>query len=552
MGYPSQDKVLRAFEQAKRLRAPKESRFDQAMRYAMPGRGAFFSSDADSEVDDIFDETAVVATQEFASRLQAGITPNFTRWAKLNAGLDIDALDAEQVNADLEAVTEFVFDVLNASNFPQESAEAFMDLAVTLGCLEVEKGTVLEPLRFNAVPINELYVANGPFDKLDQFFRMRCYTPDQFEVKYPDHTMPAELMAEWKEKGDPWDFIDAVQRDWDDPNVECHYRTLICRQAGSEIVWKTKYEGTGSCPIIAFRWGKEAGSVWGRGPLMNAMPAIKTCNLVVQMVLENAQMSIAGLYNMDDDGTVNVDTIELVPGTIIPRSPGSRGIEAVQAGGNFNVAGLVLDEQRANIKRALYNDMLGNPNRTPMSATEVAERMADLSRQIGSAFGRLMGEFIFPLMQRVVFILKDLGAIKLPVVNGREVKVVATSPLARAQDQEDIMNIDRLITFVQKNFGPQMVNLFIKGEDVTPYVGEKLGTPSRFVRKGAEIQGFAQQVSEMGSQIPGLTGEAGIPGLGTNGEGGPSAGSGQAAAAAGPMGGAQGAAAAMPIAANAA
>lgn len=547
-GYPDREKVMRAFERARGLRSPKEARFDQAMRYAMPGRGAFFSSDADSEIDDIFDETAIVATQEFASRLQAGIVPNFTRWAKLNAGLDIDALDAEQVNQDLEAVTEFVFDVLNASNFPQESAEAFMDLAVTLGCIEVEKGTTVDPLRFNAIPINELYVANGPFDRLDQFFRVRTYTPDQFEVKYPDHTMPADRLSEWRKDGCAWDFIDAVQRDWDDPERECHYRSLICRQCDSDIVWKTKYEGSGSCPIIAFRWGKEAGSVWGRGPLMNAMPAIKTCNLVVQMVLENAQMSIAGIYNMDDDGTVNVDTVELVPGTIIPRAPGSRGVEAVQAGGNFNVAGLVLDEQRANIKRALYNDMLGNPNRTPMSATEVAERMADLSRQIGSAFGRLMGEFIFPVMQRVVFILKDLGAIKLPVVNGREVKVVATSPLARAQDQEDIMNVDRLITFVQKNFGPQMVNIFIKGEDVTPYVGDKLGVPSRFVRKTAEIQGFVQQVSQMGSQVPGMTGEQGMPDLSALAGGG-----GQpAAAAAGPMGGAQGAAASMLNAANAA
>jgi hypothetical protein len=507
----------------------------------MPGRGAFFSSgNADDEIDDIFDETAIVATQEFASRLQAGIVPNFTRWAKLSAGLDIDAADKEVVNRDLEAITEFVFDVLNASNFPQESAEAFLDLAVTLGAIEVEKGTAVEPLRFNAIPINELFVANGPFDKLDQFFRMRCYTADQFEVKFPDNTMPADKMAEWREKGEAWDFIDAVQRDWDDPNVECHYRSLICKQADNAIAYQTKYEGTGSCPIICFRWGKEAGSVWGRGPLMNAMPAIKTCNLVVQMVLENAQMSISGIYNMDDDGTVNVDTIELVPGTVIPRAPGSRGVEAVQAGGNFNVAGLVLEEQRANIKRALYNDMLGNPNKTPMSATEVAERMADLSRQIGSAFGRLMGEFIFPVMQRVVFILKDLGAIKLPVVNGREVKVIATSPLARAQDQEDIMNVDRLIVFVQKNFGPQMVNLFIKGEDVTPYVGDKLGVPSRFVRKAGEIKGFVDQLSKQGQTPAGLGGEPDLSGMAAN------------PAAAGMQGGAQGAQAAMPVAANAA
>jgi len=505
-GYPNKQKVLKQFEKARSLRSLKEARFDQAMRYAMPGRGAFFSSNPDDEIDDIFDETAIVATQEFASRLQAGIVPNFTRWAKLTAGLDIDAADKQQVDADLEAVTEFVFDVLNASNFPQESAEAFMDLAVTLGALEVEKGTAVDPLRFSAIPINELFVANGPFDKLDQFFRVRCYSYDQFVVKYPDHTMSAERAREWEENCRDYHFVDAVVRDWSDPNKECHYRTLLCRECDDDIVFQQKYEGTGSGPIIAFRWGKEAGSVWGRGPLMNAMPAIKTCNLVVQMVLENAQMSIAGIYNMDDDGTVNADTIELVPGTIIPRVPGSRGVEAVKAGGDFNVAGIILDEQRGNIKRALYNDMLGNPNRTPMSATEVAERMADLSRQIGSAFGRLMGEMIFPVMQRVVYILKDLGTITLPVVNGREVKVTPTSPLARAQDQEDISNVDRLIVFVQKNFGPQLVNLFIKGEDVTPYVGEKLGVPSKFIRKKEEIQGFAQQVNELGSQIPGMSG----------------------------------------------
>lgn len=535
-GYPSKQKVMKTFEKARALRTTKEDRFDQAMRYAMPGRGAFFSTNPDDEIDDIFDETAIVATQEFASRLQAGIVPNFTRWAKLAAGLDIDQADKEQVDSDLEGVTEFVFDVLNASNFPQESAEAFMDLSVTLGAMEIEKGTAVQPVRFAAIPINELYVLNGPFDLLDQFFRVRCYSYDQFLVKYPNHTMSAEKLREWEENCKDYHFVDAVMRDWSDPNLECHYRTLLCRECDDDIVFQEKYEGAGSGPIIAFRWGKEAGSVWGRGPLMNALPAIKTCNLVVQMVLENAQMSIAGIYNMDDDGSVNADTIQLVPGTIIPRVPGSRGVEAVKAGGDFNVAGIILDEQRSNIKRALYNDMLGNPNRTPMSATEVAERMADLSRQIGSAFGRLMGEMVFPVIQRVVYILKDLGAIVLPVVNGREVKVTPTSPLARAQDQEDISNVDRLIVFVQKNFGPQLVNLFIKGEEVTPYVGQKLGVPSRFIRKKEEIMGFAEQVSQMGQQVPGLTGEAGMPDLGGG-------------ANAGPMGGSGGG---IPIAANAA
>ena len=86
--------------------------------------------------------------------------------------------------------------------------------------------------------------------------------------------------------------------------------------------------------------------------------------------------------------------------------------------------------------------MLGTPNeKTPMSATEVAERMADLSRQIGSAFGRLQAELVNPVLQRVVYILKKQGRIKIPVINGREIKIKSSSPLAQAQHQQDVANL---------------------------------------------------------------------------------------------------------------
>ena len=34
-------------------------------------------------------------------------------------------------------------------------------------------------------------------------------------------------------------------------------------------------------------------------------------------------MAISGIYQMDDDGVVNPDTISLMPGTIIPKAPNS-------------------------------------------------------------------------------------------------------------------------------------------------------------------------------------------------------------------------------------
>ena len=45
----------------------------------------------------MFDETAVVGVQEFASRLQSGIVPTFARWADFQAGVEIPEEQKSQV-----------------------------------------------------------------------------------------------------------------------------------------------------------------------------------------------------------------------------------------------------------------------------------------------------------------------------------------------------------------------------------------------------------------------------------------------------------------------
>ena len=41
-------------------------------------------------------------------------------------------------------------------------------------------------------------------------------------------------------------------------------------------------------------------------------------------------MAISGVYQMDDDGVINPDTINLVPGTVIPKAPNSAGLQPVK------------------------------------------------------------------------------------------------------------------------------------------------------------------------------------------------------------------------------
>ena len=147
--------------------------------------------------------------------------------------------------------------------------------------------------------------------------------------------------------------------------------------------------------------------------------------------------------------------------------------------------------------------MLGDPNKTPASATEVAERMADLSRRIGSAFGRLQAEKVLPVLQRVVYILKKQGRIDVPVINGREVKIRSVSPLAQAQANQDISNVSRYLGLVGQTFGPELLNLLVSSEDTAVYLAKKFGVPDSLIRDDAQRRQIimaAQQLQQQQQQ----------------------------------------------------
>jgi hypothetical protein len=504
--------VAARFERARRIKDLWKSKFEECYEYSMPSRESFYDQgQAQSRTDKIFDETAVVGVQEFASRLQSGIVPNFARWAELVSGSEVPEEERSEVDAALEGITDYLFEILQNSNFAQEASEAFLDLAVSTGCIYVDDGDALNPVMFTAVPLTQLVLDIGPDDKIDFIARERQISASKIKVAYPKASIPMDMARKLASGTDEnIKLVDCTYRIYG--SMEEEHRRMVFDDKTKHVYFKENYKGSGSCPFVAFRWAKSAGEVYGRGPLMNAMPAIKTCNLTVQLILENAQMAISGLYTVEDDGVVNPDTIQLVPGTIIPVAPGSNGLRAVNAAGNFDVAQLVLSDMRMNIRKALYNDMLGNPDKTPMSATEVAQRMADLSRQIGAAFGRLQAEFVNPILRRVVYILKKQGRIKLPVINGREVKVRSTSPLAQAQAQQDIVAFDRFVEVVQGRFGPQVVNLLVKSEDAAKYLAEKFGVPERLLRSDQERAQLMQQLQQQAGAMNGPPEEAGPAG----------------------------------------
>ena len=495
--YGSKDKVseiLKKYKEAQSIKDHWKDRFEEAYEYCLPNRESFYDeSPGQRRTDKIFDETAVVGVQEFASRLQAGIVPTFARWADFQAGSEIPPEQKPEINLELDKITDYVFQILQTSNFNQEIHEAFMDLAIGTGVMLVEEGDAINPIKFSSIPLTRVCLNNGPDGAIDTVYRTRYCKPDEINILYPKAVLPENFDPLRQTK--KIKIVEAVYKIYE-PNVE-KYKLCVVMEDPKHILFEETYTGEGANPYLVFRWNKASGEVYGRGPVFNAMSAIKTCNLTIELILQNAQMSVSGVYTYEDDGVINPDNISLVPGSLIPVAPGSRGLTPIQAASNFDVAQLVLNDMRANIKKALYMEALGRPEGTPMSATEVSERMADLSRQIGASFGRLQSELINPLLRRIIRILSKQGRIEIPKVNGREVKIAPRSPLAQAQHLQDVADVTRFNEIIAGTFGPQMINLIVDQNATAKYLAEKMNLPEKLIRDEEEQKQLADRMSQL-------------------------------------------------------
>ena len=288
---------------------------------------------------------------------------------------------------------------------------------------------------------------------------------------------------------------------------------VIEKKSKTELV----YRRMDHSPWIVSRYAKIAGETYGRGPLITALPDIKTLNKAVELVLKNASLSISGVYTAADDGVLNPNTVRIMPGAIIPvaRNGGPQGesLKPLPRAGDFNVSQIVMDDLRKNIKRILLDESLPPDNMSARSATEVVERMKELAQNLGSAFGRLINETMIPVVSRMLQVMDEKGLITLPLqVNGLEIKISPVAPLAMAQNMEEVQNVLQYAQIAQ-GAGPEGA-MSIKVDVMMDYIAEKLAVPQKLrptpqermvLKQQMQQQAQQQQMMQMASENPEAT-----------------------------------------------
>lgn len=406
-----QNNLQQMYRRALDLRAPWLNRWDNALRYTMPKE--------DDDVATLFDATAADAVDNLAASMYSLLTPPESLWISLIPESE-DSPDAATAAMALRAN-------LNDSNFYTTIHQCYLDLVILgTACLFMAENPIGadSAFSFTAIPMKDIAILPNAV------FHTASMPAREVMEKYPSWTPPAELR-------------DAIKKDPDMPLKLV--QSLVGKDftawldVGGDIENNIVSKGTFETnPYLIFRWSVASGELYGRGPVLRALPDIKTANKVVELVLKNATIAVSGIWQADDDGVINLSNINLTPGAIIPKAVGSSGLTPLSSGADFDVSQIILKDLRERIRHALLADRLGLLSEKEMTATEIMARNADMMRILGATYGRLLHEFIRPLCERGLQILSRRGVIdKISLHSDAELKYIA--PIAKMAIEETLL-----------------------------------------------------------------------------------------------------------------
>ena len=383
-------------------------RWKSALRYTIPTD--------DTESATLFDATAADAVDNLAASMYSLLTPPESLWINLVRESDL--------SPDAEVATSMLRAHLNDSNFYTTVHQCYIDLVVLgTACLFMAENPIGSDsaFSFTAIPMKDIAILPGAV------FHTTSLPAGDLMEKYPAFVFPRNMRDTIK--ANPQTPIRLVQS-----LVGKDFTAWV--DVGGDFENNVVARGTFETnPYIIFRWSVVSGELYGRSPVLRALPDIKTANKVVELVLKNATIAVSGIWQADDDGVINLSNINLTPGAIIPKAVGSSGLTPLTSGSNFDVSQIVLRDLRDRIRHTLLADRLGLLSDKEMTATEILARNSDMVRILGATYGRLLHEFIRPLCERGLQILSRRGLIdEISLHSDAELKYIA--PIAQMAREE--------------------------------------------------------------------------------------------------------------------
>lgn len=510
--------LFKRFQNAVTRKSNWKNTYREALEYFSPQRDTFDDPQEGAKRDNtdrIFDSTGQDALDEAVSNAQAEIFPPQKNWGKLKLGplLEDKSGDLEKK---LEEISKLFFSSLHNSNFDVQVSEFLEDWMVGTGNMMMHKGTLDNPFVFEAIPLNQVYLERGKFGSVGGRFRKWKLPNNLIKETWPDAKISEKLQSEIDTN--PYAEITIIEYTF---NEKISVKELGEDKSGKAIRKNQKIDGfkyivqdektkeilvereNKSQPWINVRYAVSAGEVYGRGPVLKALPDNKTLNKTKELILKNGALAISGMWTVVDDGVINLENIVMEPGAKIPvmanpGNPNGASIAPLRSGADFSVAQIITQDLVKSIKSILMAESMGEVDAPVKTATEIAYRAQRTAKRMGSPFGRMQSEGAEQIIMRGLFIMEELGMIDLDgfKIDGNNIGIKHVSPLAIAQDQEELTAITRYAEIISGFFGPQGLMMMTNPVEFGAELAKLLGVKQSILPTQEQMEAIKQVLAQ--------------------------------------------------------
>lgn len=510
---------IRNYEQLRAIRGTWEAQWNDISKIVTPNDLNSFQgtriTEGDKRTKYLYDSTAHTALMRFVAIIDSMMTPHNAKWHRMTT--DDETLKRnKQVQEYFEKVSLIMFRERyhpNA-NFLEQNQNVWSSLgAYGNGALFIDSLWGTKGLRYKFAHLGEIYHESnhqGIPDKVYRHFRLRArqavrWFPDTCPevIKRMAETQP-ENQYEFLHCVVPNDEYEPGRFDAKGMKFSSHYISLT----GNAVLQSGGYR---SFPYAITKWGQSLNEEYGRGPIGDVLPNIKTLNEEKRILLKQAHRIVDPVYLVHDDGILN--TMSAQPGAMVAGgiSPEGRRLVDTLPTGNVQIGKDIMDDDRNDIKDAMYTSLfqilVENPE---MTATEVMERTKEKGMLIAPLFGR-QESYLSRVITREYDLLENQGAFgPMPLIL-KEAKargkgafsIRFESPLAKMRRADEAAGFMRMlgeaVQVYQATQDPS--SLFHFNMDVAiPELAEIHGVPARWMKSLDEVNKLRENMQAQQQQ----------------------------------------------------
>jgi len=507
-------RIVKDYNREKGSRSNWDSLWQEVADFTVPRKDDIYNSDVrgENKGQNLYDGTAVHASELLASEMNSSLTNPFVNWFSLSVSKEL--MKSGKVREWLKSVEDITHEKLNNSNFYVQNGEIYAD-QINFGTAVME---VLEDkediFRFRSYPIYLIHIKENSKGTVDTVYREYKYTSRQIVQEFGEEVLDDEKMQMYKESPDKeMRILHAVmpRLDADSSKVGAKNKPIASFHISLDVEgYILKESGFDEFPYMVPRWSKNSNEKYGRGPALKALADVKMINEMTKIDLQGYQLTVAPPLMAPDRSFIG--PIDSTPYALNYYRAGTDAkIEPLFTGVNLNISEAKIQRMEDKINQHFFLDQLKLIRGPQMTATEATIRDDENLRILSPVMARQNNEYLKPMTTRIIGLLFRAKAFPEPPaeLSGQEFQVEYTSLIAEAQRSQEATKVGRYISIIAPilQIQPRSADV-INGDEILRKTAINLGLDPSFLNPSEEVKSVreareqqAQQQAQQQSQL---------------------------------------------------